>query len=146
MEFKQIEFPTMGVTVPMLKDDKHGLLCTNPVLIQTLGTTRTTLETIRLKHGHRLPTIKYEKSYFIGLPKAELGLERIGANTVLWPLKSMLGVAFHLHTDQAWEFHQEAIRLLEATIRESTITAAQYAELAARVAQLEGRPHLYVVK
>lgn len=141
MEFFQITLPTLGKTLPTLKHPEHGILTTNPTLCDVLGADENKLEWIRNRYAHRLPTLSpsflgHNSIEFIRKHKASLGLQRVGTRTVFWPLKSMLDAAFHLHTDQAWEFHQEGIRLLESTILVSAVTQEQYETLARQVTEM----------
>lgn len=91
------------------------------------------------RHRERLPVVKFGEIGGTNCPpievlkenRGQLGLKYIRENMILWPLRTMLKVAFLVHTPQAFVFHDEGIRLLENTIKERSIDTARYNTLAA---------------
>lgn len=69
---------------------------------------------------------------------------------LLWPIKEALGVAFHVHTDLAWEFHQAAIDLVIQHAKASFVSRAEHNDLVEQLNDLRraiqaSRPALEMV-
>ncbi len=131
-----------GLQIPMIKDESGTLYCTSRKLCTVLGLTDTQLRMVLTRNRSRLNPIcvtdcDANLQQFIRSNRTELELGYIRGDMLIWPLREALGVAFHVHTDVAWEFHQASIDLVIEHSRIQTISQEQYDLLCARLRALE---------
>lgn len=130
----------------MMKSRAGVLYCTSKALCAALGLTGNQLRVVQHRYGARLNPLSvtecnaYESEDikgFLQRHKETFDVKRVREDMLLWPLREALGVAFHVHTEVAWEFHQAAIDLVVHHSQVGAITWEQYEFLSERVRALE---------
>lgn len=133
---KLVRWSFQNLHIPMMEDQAGVLYCTSKGLSTALGLSAQDLKNVRFRYKdriHPIPAAKVGATAFLSEHHAEFGLRRVGDDALLWPIREALGVAFFVRTEQAWEFHEAVIDLIEEHANKEYITRKDYDDLEARV-------------
>lgn len=144
-----IEWQYKNLILPLIKTENGTRYCTSQGLCSALETTSTNLRYLLSVHKDKITPLTVSNtnghqelsgvSMFLRLYRQQFGIRAVRGDLKLFTLKQALLVAFRVGTDQAWDFQEAVADEIEKQGRESGISIEQFAELEARIAQLEQR-------
>jgi len=143
---KLVSWRFKALVIAMVRLPDGMLLCTSKALCNALSLTETQLYNVLNRYRRRLNPLRVESLAsqnerlrdFLNQYRDTFGIQRLRDDMILWPLKEALGVAFHVHTGLALEFHQAAIELVERNAAEQGVSRAEWDALLTRMQNLEG--------
>ena len=143
---KLVSWKFKALVIAMVRLPDGMLLCTSKALCNALSLTETQLHTVLNRYKSRLHPLHVASlaaqnvtlREFLNQYRDTFCIQRLRDDMLLWPLKEALGIAFHVHTDLAWEFHQAAIELVEKNAAEQGVSRAEWDALLTRMQNLEG--------
>jgi hypothetical protein len=143
MKLVRLEFN--GWLLAMMEDSNGNVFCTSRALCNALGLTAQELKHTLRRYGSRLHPLRISAfgvqngtqlgtqneslRDFLNEYKATFSIKYLRDDMLLWPLQEALGVAFHVHTELAWEFHQAAIRMIVEHARASAVSREEFEAL-----------------
>lgn len=138
---KLVRFEFNGWLLALMEDSNGNVYCTSRVLCNALGLSARDLKNVARRYRSRLTparvgTLEVQNEplrRFLEEYKATFSIKRLRDDMLLWPLKEALGVAFHVHTDLAWQFHQSAIELILERARATSVSREEFDALQAQV-------------
>lgn len=143
---KLVSWKFKALVIAMVRLPDGMLLCTSKALCNALGLSEQALWNVVNRYKNRLHPIQVRTlgtqneslKDFLNQYRDTFGIQRLRDDMLLWPLKEALGVAFHVHTNLAWEFHQAAIELVEKNAAEQGVSRTEWDALLTRMQNLEG--------
>ena len=139
-----------------MEDSNGNVFCTSRALCNALGLTEDQLKKVHRRYKTRLHPIQIKEfggqndpqfgvqngalREFLNEYKATFSIKYLRDDMLLWPLQEALGVAFHVHTDLAWQFHQSAIELIVTRARASAVSREEFETLQSQIS--EAKPAL----
>lgn len=139
---KIVRWSYNNLHVPMIRDDKGGLWCTNKALSEALGVTEQALRMVYRRRGDKLKGLSLtdcDAKDFITSNKVELGIGRLRKDMLLWSESEMIRIALWSKSSVSDVFVEEVVKLVREQATTGYVTQDEHNRVLIQLGQTAAR-------